>query len=131
MAWASCLPPKPLGYKCLPLPLAFTGILKISTPASRLHGRCIIHGGISQHSGAGVLRATVWQALSWVGDLSASACLGCLRSRVGSEHQWEEGSTGVCELLSIEETDNEERAEVGVRWAPSRGAQVKGTAYLW
>lgn len=35
------------------------------------------------NSGAGVLRATVWQALSWVWDLSASACLGCLRSRVG------------------------------------------------
>lgn len=30
------------------------------------------------------MRATVWQALSWVGDLSASAGLGCLRSRVGS-----------------------------------------------
>lgn len=36
----------------------------------------------------------------------------------------------MCQLLSTEGTDDKERASVGVRWAPSEGAQIKGTVTL-
>lgn len=72
-----------LGLQVSATPASFYRRSRDSNSGPTLAWRVQYPRRLLPNSGAGVLRATVWQALSWVWDLSASACLGCLRSRVG------------------------------------------------